>query len=250
MAVMPTGPMRYVRVLDEDPDLGAALGPDRFERARRVAVAPVEEHQPGAWSTEFGVNEPGALGLLVLDGLIAVQITTEQRTNLELLGEGDLIRPWVEFGPETSVPSKIVWTVRTPSRVAFLDARFGRASLAFPEVVAALMDRLVLRVRGLSLLLAVSAVPRLPERLLLALWHFADRWARVTPGGVELRLPLTHEDLSHVVAASRPSVSTALGQLRADGLLRPLEGGGWLLSGEPPGRLDELRRQAAISVPR
>jgi CRP/FNR family cyclic AMP-dependent transcriptional regulator len=155
----------------------------------------------------------------------------------------------VELGPETSVPSEVVWTVRAPSRVAFLDARFARASLAFPEIVATLMNRLVLRVRGLSLLLAVSAVPRLPERILLALWHFADRWARVTPGGVALALPLTHEDLSHVVAASRPSVSTAIGQLRADGLLQPLEGGGWLLRGEPPGRLDELRTEAAISAP-
>lgn len=237
---------RYVRVLDEDPDLGAALDPEQFERARRVAVALVEGHRPGPWSTEFEVSDPGALGLLVLDGLIAVQITTEQRTNLELLGEGDVIRPWAELGPETSVPVKLLWTVRAPSRVAFLDARFARASLAFPELVATIMNRMVLRVRGLSLLLAVSAVPRLPERLLLALWHFADRWARVTPDGVELRLPLTHEDLSHVVAASRPSVSTAIGQLRAEGLLRALEGGGWLLTGEPPAHLQELRRRVAL----
>jgi CRP/FNR family transcriptional regulator, cyclic AMP receptor protein len=245
-----SGPIRYVRVLDEDPDLGAELTAEQLERARTVALAPVEEHEPGAWSTDFQVSEPGALGLLVLEGLIGVQITTEQRTNLELLGAGDVIRPWVELGPETSVPATVAWTIRTPSRVAFLDARFARASLAFPEIVATLMNRLVLRVRGLSLLLAVSAVPRLPERVLLALWHFADRWARVTPEGVELRLPLTHEDLSHVVAASRPSVSTAIGQLRAEGLLRSLEGGGWLLSGEPPPRLHELRRQVALQTHR
>jgi CRP/FNR family transcriptional regulator, cyclic AMP receptor protein len=250
MNAMAAGPMPYVRVLDEDPDLGADLAPDQLERARAVALAPVEEHEPGEWSTDFRVSEPGALGLLVLEGLIGAQITTEQRTNLELLGEGDVIRPWVELGPETSVPAEVAWRIRTPSRVAFLDARFARASLAFPEIVATLMNRLVLRVRGLSLLLAVSAVPRLPERVLLALWHFADRWARVTPDGVELRLPLTHEDLSHVVAASRPSVSTAIGQLRADGLLRPLEGGGWLLSGEPPPRLHELRRQVALPAQR
>ena len=112
------------------------------------------------------------------------------------------------------------------------------------------MDRLVLRARGLSLQLAVNATPRLTDRLLLTLWHLADRWARVTPDGVALRLPLTHSDLSHLVAANRPSVSTAIGQLREEHLLFPLERGGWLLCGEPPPSLHELRRQVALPVGR
>ena len=135
-------------------------------------------------------------------------------------------------------------------RVALLDTHFARVALAFPEIMATLMHRLVVRARGLGLQLAINAVPRLPERLLLTLWHVADRWARVTPRGVELRLPLTHADLSHVVAASRPSVSTALGHLRDEGLVHPLQGGGWLLCGEPPPQLHELRRQLALPAKR
>jgi CRP/FNR family cyclic AMP-dependent transcriptional regulator len=241
--------IRQVRVLDEDPDLGGTLSRERFEQARHVVIAPVESHEPGPWSPGFDVSQPGALGLLVLDGLISVQITAERRTNLELLGAGDVVRPWTEVGPG-SVPAQLEWTVRVPSRVAFLDARFARASLAFPEVMARLMDRLVMRARGLSLLLALNAIPRLHERVLLALWHFADRWARVTPQGVELRLPLSHADLSHVVGASRPSVSTAIGQLRAEGLLKPIAGGGWILLGEPPPDLHELRQQVALPAKR
>jgi CRP/FNR family cyclic AMP-dependent transcriptional regulator len=178
-----------------------------------------------------------------------VQITTERRTNLELLGVGDVVRPWTELGPG-SVPAQIAWTVKAPTRVAFLDERFARGSLAYPEVVAALMDRLVVRARGLGLQLAVNAMPRLTDRLLLTLWHLADRWARVTPDGVELRLPLTHSDLSHLVAAGRPSVSTAVGQLREERLLLPLERGGWLLCGEPPPHLHELRRLVALPAAR
>jgi CRP/FNR family transcriptional regulator, cyclic AMP receptor protein len=238
-------PIRHVRVLDEDPDLGGALSGQRLDEARQVVIAPVEAHEPGPWSTRFDVTEPGALGLLVLDGLISVQITAERRTNLELLGAGDVVRPWAESGPG-SVPVQLDWTVRVPARVAFLDARFARTALAFPEIMASLMDRLVVRARGLSLLLALNAIPRLHERVLLALWHFADRWARVTPQGVELRLPLSHADLSHVVGASRPSVSTAISQLRADGLLEPIAGGGWLLLGEPPPDLHDLRQQVAL----
>jgi CRP-like cAMP-binding protein len=108
----------------------------------------------------------------------------------------------------------------------------------------------VARSRGLSLLLALHAIPRLHDRVLLALWHFADRWASVTPRGVELRLPLSHADVSHVVGASRPSVSTALSQLRSEGLLEPIAGGGWLLLGEPPPDLHELRSQVALPTQR
>ena len=241
--------IRQVRVLDEDPDLGGALTRERFEQARQVVVAPVEEYEPGPWSTGFDVSQPGALGLLVLEGLISVQITAERRTNLELLGAGEVIRPWAELGPG-SVPATQDWTVRVPARVAFLDARFARATLAFPEIVAKLMDRLVVRARGLSLLLALNAIPQLHDRVLLALWHFADRWARVTPQGVELRLPLSHADLSHIVGASRPSVSGAIGQLRAEGLLEAIPGGGWLLLGEPPPDLHELRMQVALPAKR
>ena len=212
-------------------------------------IAPVEAHEPGPWSTRFDVSQPGVLGLLVLEGLISVQITAERRTHLELLGAGDLVRPWAELG-SGSVPATQDWTVRVPARVAFLDARFARASLAFPEIMAKLMDRLVVRARGLSLLLALNAIPRLHDRVLLALWHFADRWAHVTPQGVELRLPLSHADLSHVVGASRPSVSSAIGQLRAEGLLDVMAGGGWLLLGEPPPDLHELRQQVALPAKR
>src|SRR5919109_5065192 len=128
-------PIHEVRVLDEDPDLGGTLTRERFQQARSVVIATVEAHAPGPWSTGFDVGQPGALGLLVLEGLISVQVTAERRMNLELLGAGDVIRPWAELGP-ASVPATQDWTVRVPARVAFLDAQFARASLAFPEIIA------------------------------------------------------------------------------------------------------------------
>src|ERR671924_1175623 len=102
-------PINQVSVLDEDPDLGGALTRERFEQARRVVIARVEAREAGPWSTGFDVSEPGALGLLVLEGIISVQITAERRTNLELLGAGEVIRPWAELGPG-SVPATQDWT--------------------------------------------------------------------------------------------------------------------------------------------
>jgi CRP/FNR family cyclic AMP-dependent transcriptional regulator len=236
---------RYVRVLEEDPDLGAGLAPEEFERARKVAVAVVDEVAPGPWSTTLPVTEPGTLGLLVIGGILGLEITAAERTNLELLGAGDVIRPWSGIGPEASVPRTAGWSVLAPARIALLDARFARAALAWPEITAALMERLVLRNRRQNFLLAVHALPRLEERLQLVLWHLADRWGRVTSAGVVVEVPLTHQALSQVVGASRPSVSTALGHLRAQGRIEPSTGG-WLLHGESPALLKPLREQVAL----
>ena len=58
--------------------------------------------------------------------------------------------------------------------------------------------------------------------------------------GVCLPLALTHTVLADLVAARRPTVTTALTELARQGLIGPVDGG-WLLSGEPPGELLELK---------
>jgi CRP-like cAMP-binding protein len=57
--------------------------------------------------------------------------------------------------------------------------------------------------------------------------------AELPADGVHLRLRLTHEVISHLVAARRPSVSAALTRLAKRGVLRR-DGAEWLLSGPPP----------------
>ena len=59
------------------------------------------------------------------------------------------------------------------------------------------------------------------RRLLVLFWEAANRWGRVTPDGVRVRLPLTHQTLGHLVGSRRPSVSVALGALAARGELGP-----------------------------
>jgi CRP/FNR family cyclic AMP-dependent transcriptional regulator len=73
------------------------------------------------------------------------------------------------------------------------------------------------RPRWLSFHLAVCQIIGIEVRLLIVLWHFADRWGRVTPEGVMLPLPLSHGLLAGIVGSRRPTVSTALGSLRNRG---------------------------------
>jgi CRP-like cAMP-binding protein len=124
--------------------------------------------------------------------------------------------------------------------MALLDRDFASAIAPYPELTGAVMDRIMRRAHALAFHLAVSHLKLVEMRLLVILWYYADRWGRVTPGGVMLPLRMTHSLLARIVGARRPSVSTALGRLQDRGLVERTENGQWLLLGSPPRELEEL----------
>ena len=81
--------------------------------------------------------------------------------------------------------------------------------------------------------MALVQQPRLEQRLWMLFWAIAQRHGKVHADGIHIDLPLTHEVISHLAAARRPSVSTALTKLAERGVVRR-EGRGWVISGEPP----------------
>jgi CRP/FNR family transcriptional regulator, cyclic AMP receptor protein len=84
------------------------------------------------------------------------------------------------------------------------------------------------------------------DRLELTLWELAYRFGRVTPEGIALELPITHSQLAEVLAAQRPSVSTAVSRLQAHGHAVRIDRHHWLLPGEPPPILASLARQSGL----
>ena len=209
---------------------------DQRERAALAAVARTEVLDVGLWDEpDDPSNHRDGFGLLVLDGMLARRVTLGRFDCTELLGEGDLLRPWTfDTAMTESIPSHVTWQVVQPVRLAALDRRFALAVAPWPEVSAALMDRIIQRARWLAFQLAVSHVVRVDTRLLLMMWHFADRWGRMTKEGARVHLPVTHGVLASVVGARRPSVTTALGRLQDDRKIERLGDGAWLLHGEPP----------------
>jgi CRP/FNR family transcriptional regulator, cyclic AMP receptor protein len=240
-SLRPTG---VVHLLDEDPDLGDALDRDGFAALRSTAVAPVIELRAGRWDAPRPTGET-VFGFLVLAGVIGSRVVIPERSHLELVAPGDVIRPWLGLGPDASIPVRFDWQVLEPGRLAVLDRRFFHSVRDYPEVYEAVVERLVLRSRRLNFLLAVNSVTGIEERILLALWHFGERWGRVTGEGVYVTFPLTHKDLADVVGASRPSVSSALMALRRQGAIEQQDRG-WLLRGSPPGRFLELKAEAEL----
>ena len=103
----------------------------------------------------------------------------------------------------------------------------------FPDVGIELAARALRRARRLANMFTVSLHPKLDQRLHLLLWELADRYGRVHVDGIHIDLPLTHELISHLAGAQRPSVSSALTRLADTGLLER-SNSGWLLHGAPP----------------
>jgi hypothetical protein len=207
--------------------------------ARRACRARTVTIPKGDWDPGARYREPDGYGLFLLSGFVVRRVGRAGRFGAELLGPGDLLRPWQSVGAFASRPFDPVWSVVAPADVALLDAAFARRAAPYPAVATQLVDRAMLRSRHLALALAIVQQPRVDRRLHWLFWHLADRWGRTGPGGVKIEVPLTHSLLGELVAARRPSVSTALSNLAAEGKVER-DGGSWLLRGGPPADYEDL----------
>ena len=223
-----------VRVLDEDVELGAAIDPGRREQARVRAIAPLLEVPEGPWEPPSSPREQGKdFGLLVLSGLLLRDMELAGRRFVELRGPEDLLRPWDDADEVSSVSARITWTAQEPTCLAWLDGEFAAATAQWPEITSALVARATRRARLLSFRLAILELRHVDLRVLLLLWHLADRWGRVSHEGVRLDLQLTHELIARMIGAHRTSVTLALQKLRDGGRIAS-DRRRWILLGTPP----------------
>src|SRR5919198_5424741 len=227
-----------VSLVDEDPDLLKGFDQPAAEAIRRASRVSVIELEPGPWRRGRTPPTP-TYGLYVLDGVLTRGVMIQGRRSAELLGPGDVLRPSASDDIDSSVDFDVAWEMLEPTRLALLDRDFANAVAPWPELTAAVMDRIMRRAHSLAFHLAVSHLKLVETRLLVILWYYADRWGRVTREGVVLPVRMTHRLLARIVGARRPSVSTALGRLQERGFVERAESGEWILLGEPP---DDLER--------
>jgi len=210
-----------VYLLDADPDLADALDAETLAKARPYSVVRVHTVEAGPWrpAAEWEA-EPGRIGLLILDGILARDVEVSDRVGTELLGPGDLVRPWDDDEePLASVPTTITWTALSPVRLAGLDARFAVVAGRWPALMSAIVARSVRRSHALAFRLALTQVTGVDVRLRILFTELVGRWGYVRPDGLALRMRLTHETLARLVGARRPSVTTALGVLQDEGIV-------------------------------
>ncbi len=229
-----------VQVLSSDPGLTEGLVGERLAAAIRDCRALSIEVPPGDWAPSDEFNEsPGVLGLFVLDGLLLRRVGLGERFGAELLGEGDLLRPWQRDDLSRTLPRSGVWRALEPCRLAVLDDEFALQAGRYPEVISCLMGRILRRSRTLAATVAILRHPRVDVRLHMLFWELADRWGTVHRDGVRVPLRLTHAVLADLIAAQRQTVSKALREL-AERQAVTRTRNAWLLTGPPPSELQEI----------
>jgi RNA polymerase sigma-B factor len=201
------------RLADADPELFAGVDSTAVVRPRTLT--------PGPWG---GPDESDELGLLVLEGALLRSVTLEGRPRrAELLGPGDVIHR-AEGEPDAT------WRVVAPARVAVLE----RSLCRWPAVVERVLRRSADRSHALARQLAITELRRADDRVLALFEALADRWGHRLPEGTRITIALTHEMIATLVGVHRPSVSTAVHQLQAEGRLRRLTSEQWLLAQPSP----------------
>jgi hypothetical protein len=237
----------WVPLLQVDSELTDRLSTATVEAASHVAIAPTEWLDPGEWHPSAPADDerPLHLGLLVIDGFLARRVRVLDRPATELLGPGDLLLPWE---PDRTEPfsAGARWEVLEQARIAILDRRFTGLLGRWPDITAALLGRAVSRSRAFALTVAISQLVGVELRLLVLLWHVANRWGRAESDGVVLPVHLTHELLGSLISAQRATVTRALGRLTDEGCVERRDDGLLLLRGGPPEHFrrlpDELRQ--------
>ena len=154
----------------------------------------------------------------------------------ELLGHGDVMRPWQWDDEGSHVRAEVGWVVLEPTRLAVLDhglvqriaplARAGRRALQ-PRDAARPPPRGRARHRAPPARRATGCCSRSGTSRSAGGASRAD--------GVVVPLPLGHQRLADLVGAHRPSVTTAMGELARAGTLSRRENGDWVLHGAAAG---------------
>lgn len=231
---------QLVEVLAIDGELAEGLDGARLDAARRNCVSPVVVVRTGSWQPNtLDSSDPGGFGLLLLSGFLVRRVGQGGRYGAELLGPGDLLRPWQTVGQVASIPFEPSWEVIADTRLAVLGSSFARRASPYPTVASQIVGRAMFRSRHLAVNLAIVQQARIDTRLRMLFWHLADRWGKTNASGVTIDVPLTHYLLSGLVAARRPTVSTAIAGLVREGVLERTAHG-WLLHGGPPRELIDL----------
>src|SRR4051812_36237854 len=176
-----------VSLFDADPDLVAGIAEDDRAIARRTLIVPAVALDTGLWSPPDDLPFALLIGLIILAGVLSREIGFAGRRTAELLGSGDILRPWDEDGPHGLAAA--TWRVHAPVRIAVLDARFARACGRWPAVAEAVGARHARRAQALARRLAVAQLPAITHRPLLLLFQLAVRWGQGTPHGLPPPLP-------------------------------------------------------------
>jgi CRP/FNR family transcriptional regulator len=198
--------------------LFADFGEDAL--ARLAARSVVRSHGPGHVLFTAGGACTGLY--VVVTGRVRIYRVSpagrEQVLHIEGPGRtvGEL--PLLDGGPYpasavTDVESQLLFVPRAEFEALYRDT---------PDIAQAVIHGLGRRLRHLVQVIETLAFRDVAARLASFLAGYAEEHGQQTPGGMEIVLDRTHEELSVELGTARESVSRALKQLSRKGLIEPI----------------------------
>jgi CRP/FNR family transcriptional regulator, cyclic AMP receptor protein len=153
----------------------------------------------------------GTVLIVVEEGVVVVRAMLGERTMMLAI-----------CGPDDVVPAPSENEVIEAAEVATLrlidDVELA-ALVADPETAHGLVAALAGALRERQESLAQFAAATHAERLAAKLIQLARKHGRVTPQGIRIDVPLTHQLLAESIGAARETVTVALRELRREGLI-------------------------------
>lgn len=217
-----------IALLDVDEELARVIEPGDQRQARRVLVAPAAVIQPGPVELDRLSRPASTFAALVTDGELTCDVTFDGRSLTEMVGAGDVLSLW-EPNIDGVAVTRQVFAVST-TRLALLDRRFLLAAAHWPALMLTIHRRLADQEHRRAVHGAICQLSRVEDRLIAMLSLLGARTGRVSPEGLIVPFPATHETLGRMVGARRPTVSLALKELELAGRLNRRPNDEWLLS--------------------
>lgn len=235
----------FSRIFAEDPSLLDGVPEEATESLSRLVTVPVVERDPGPWNPEAGGGDH--FGYLIIDGFIVNSVDVVGRTGVALLGPGDTIfeAPWEAA---SSITQKECWRVVRRARIATLGHELLRSTSRWPQVGAALMQRSSARLQSSTMQIAIGQLRNAHSRVLVFLWHVADRWGRMENGEVTVPVALSHAELARMVSLQRQTTTSALNDLIRAGRVGRRDDGRFVLYGSPPAEASDLVLNGAAQL--
>ncbi len=239
-----------MRLLEVEPDIGRGLDGEDLAAARQVTVPVLVIRGERDLDVGRQLRRAGAIGALVLEGIVLRQLVVGDQLGTRLMGPGDLVLSG--GGPPPMLVGESHFRAIPDTRLAVLGGEFLLAARRWPSLFTGLQLRWAQQADRLTTQLVICQLPRVDQRLLALVWLLAESWGRVTPTGTTLPLSLTHDALGALIGARRPTVTLALRGLTERGAIIRQDQG-WLLLEAPPhstGRPERVRDPAVIGAGR
>jgi CRP/FNR family cyclic AMP-dependent transcriptional regulator len=210
--------------------MGRFLTAEEREAARELSL-PVRTLPKGPRDVGALLQDAGAFGGLILEGMLLERLQVADHLALRLLGPGDIVS--LVGAPRSMLLADADARAAVDTRLALFGKEMLAAAHRWPRIVAGLHVRTAEQSERVAAQLAICQLPRVDQRLLALMWWLAESWGQVTSVGTVLPMTMTHDALGALIGARRPTVTLALGELSDRGAI-VRQDRGWLLLEAPP----------------